>query len=144
MNSLVAEFREVFSLYIKLGDEITRVMNVDDSKDPQGLVNSILQNRECLERITQMHSRVVQLSDAWDKCRNRLDPESREEAHNLAAAARAQAVRLQELCSARTEKLRRIRDELGKNLAEIEKGSQFLKSLKPVKNNFPKFVDSHY
>jgi hypothetical protein len=144
MNKLAAEFREVFNLYIKLGDEISRIMDADDSKDPQMLVNSILQNRECLERITQMNSRVVQLSDAWGRCRNQLDPESRKEAHDLATAARAQAVRLQELLSVRTEKLRRVRDELGRNLAEIGKGSQFLKSIKPVKNNYPKFVDSLY
>jgi hypothetical protein len=144
MEKLTAEFREVFSLYIKLGDEITRIMDVDGSKGPHVLVNSVLQNRECLERIAEMNSRVVQLSDAWEKCRNRLDPETRKEAHNLAAAARAQAIRLQELCAAGAEKLRNIRDELGKNLAEIGKGSQFLKSIKPVKNNYPKFVDSHY
>ena len=144
MTNLADEFRDVFSLYIRLGKELTRIMDVGDSKDPQVLVNSILQNRDCLERITQMNSRVVQLSENWAKCRNHLDPESRSEAHNLAAAAKAQAARLQELCSVNTEKLRRVRDDLGKNLAEIGKGSQFLKSIKPVRNNYPKFVDSLY
>jgi hypothetical protein len=144
MNNLADEFRDVFNLYIKLGEELTGIMDVDDSKDAQVLIKSILQNRDCLERITQMNSRVMQLSDNWAKCRNHLDPESRSEACDLAAAAKAQAVRLQELCRVQTEKLQRVRDDLGKNLAEIGKGSQFLKSIKPVKNNYPKFVDSLY
>ena len=144
MTNLAGEFRDVFNLYIKLGEELTRIMDVGDSKDPQVLVKSILQNRDCLERITQMNSRVVQLSDTWVKRRNHLDPKSRSEAHDLVAAAKAQAVRLQELCRVRTEQLRRVRDDLGKNLAEIGKGSQFLKSIKPVRNNYPKFVDSLY
>jgi hypothetical protein len=144
MNNLADEFRDVFNLYIKLGEELTKIMDVGDSEDPQVLIGSILRNRECLERITQMHSRVAQLSDNWAKCRNHLDPESRSEAHELAAAAKAQAVRLQELCSVQTEKLRRVCDDLGKKLAEIGKGSQFLKSIKPLKNNYPKFVDSLY
>ena len=144
MNHLADQFRDIFNLYIKLGEELTRIMDVGDSKDPQVLVESILQNRDCLERIAQMNSRVVQLSENWANCRNNLDPESRSETHNLAAAAKAQAVRLQELCGVNTEKLRRVRDDLGKNLAEIGKGSQFLKSIKPVRNNYPKFVDSLY
>jgi hypothetical protein len=144
MTNLADEFRDVFSLYIKLGIELTRIMDVGDSKDPQVLIKSILQNRDCLERITQMNSRVVQLSDTWVKCRNHLDPKSRSEVHDLVASAKAQAVRLQELCSVQTEQLRRVRDDLGKNLAEIGKGSQFLKSIKPVRNNYPKFVDSLY
>ncbi|MBN1571501.1 MAG: hypothetical protein JXA73_26935 [Acidobacteria bacterium] len=91
-----------------------------------------------------MNSRVVQLSDSWGKCRNQLDPETRTEVQDLVAAARMQAIHLQELCSVWAQKLQRIHDELGTNLAEIGKGSQFLKSLKPLKNNYPKFVDSRY
>jgi hypothetical protein len=144
MKNLVAEFQDVFTLYLQLGEELTRIMNIDDSKDPQALIKAILQNRNCLDRITQMNARVVHLSESWEKCRTHLDPESRNRARNLAEAAKAQAVRLQELCSIQAQKLQTIRDKLGKNLAEIGKGSRYLKSMKPSKSNYPKFIDSMY
>jgi hypothetical protein len=144
MHNLALEFREVFNLYIKLGEELARIMDVDDTKDPQALIRSVLQNRDCLDRIAQMNTRVINLSDAWEKCRSQLDPKSRSDICDSAAAARDQAVRLQQLCSAQTEKLRMVHNEVGKKLAEIGKGSQLLKSIKPVKNNYPKFVDSLY
>ncbi len=144
MNSLAEEFCEVFKLYIEVGDELARSTALDGPQDSQKLVNLILQNRESLERIAQMNSRVMLLSDAWEKCRDHLDPDSREETGKLVEAARAQASRLQELCRIHTEKLRSVCADLGNSLAEIGKGSQFLKSLRPVKNNYPKFVDSLY
>jgi hypothetical protein len=144
MKNFIAEFQDVFTLYLKLGEELTKIINVDDSKDPQALVRAILENRDCLDRIAQMNTRVLHLSDAWQKCRTHLDPESRDKAQNLAEAAKAQAMRLQELCSVKTQKLQTVRDKLGTNLEEIGKGSQYLKSMKPTKSNYPKFIDSLY
>jgi hypothetical protein len=144
MKNFVAEFQDVFTLYLKLAEELTKIMNVDDSKDPQALVRAILENRDCLDRITQMNTRVLQLSDAWQKCRAHLDPESRDKARNLAEAAKAQAMRLQELCSVKTQKLQTTRDKLETNLAETGKGSRYLKSMNPTKSNYPKFIDSLY
>jgi hypothetical protein len=144
MNNFASEFQDVFQLYLKLGEELEKLMDVKDSKDSQALVRFILQNRDCLVRVEQMNSRVRQLSDDWRKCRDKLDPKSRNEARNLAEAARAQAVRLKNLCTIQAQKLETARDKLGKGLAEIGKGTRFLKSIKPIKNNYPKFIDSLY
>jgi len=143
-NPLAAEFHDVFKLYIRLGEELTKIMNVGNSEDPQVLSRTILKNRECLERIEQMNSRVLQLSNDWKQHRDELDPDSEKNIHTIAEAARAQVVRLQELCGKHMQKLNTARDNLEKDLAEVGKGAQYLKSTTPPKNNYPKFIDSLY
>lgn len=144
MKNLVSEFQDVFNLYCRLGEELTRIMDIDDSKDSQVLVKAILENHDCLDRITQMNSRVMQLSETWGNCRAHFDPESRNKICNLAEASKAQAVRLQALCNIQAQKLQMLRDTLRKDLAELGKATQYLKSVKPTKGNYPKFIDSLY
>jgi hypothetical protein len=144
MNALASEFQDVFKLYLKLSQDLAGITNGIDTHNPQQLIESILQNRDSLVRIEQMNSRISQLSDAYNKCRAHLDPESQEEIRNLAQAAKAQAIRLKEWCSIRALKIQAARDRLGGRIAEIGKGSQFLESIKPIKNNYPKFIDSRY
>ena len=142
MNELKHDFREMIANYRELGEEFGRILKVDDSRDPQALAKSILQNHECLSRINQMSSRVASVSDSWKRYRDQLDTESREEIDSLAETARNQAARLQELCSVHVEKLKTTSGHLQRHLTEISKGSQYLKTLKPSKNNYPKFIDS--
>jgi hypothetical protein len=144
MNALACDFQDVFQLYLRLGQDLTRILNEDNSADPQALVQSILGNRDCLVRIEQMNSRVLELSDNWEKCRDNLDPSSINEIRDLAQAAKAQAIRLKELCGIHTQKLQITRDELCSRMAELNKADQHLKSLKPIKTNYPKFIDSQY
>jgi hypothetical protein len=144
MKNLVSEFQDVFTLYLKLGEDLTKIMSIDDSMDPNAFVKAVLQNRNSLERISQMNSRVMQLSEAWGKCRETMPPETREMVHSLVEAAKTQAKRLQELCGIHARKLQVVRDKLGDNLAELGKGARYLKSMKPSKNNYPKFIDSLY
>jgi hypothetical protein len=144
MKNLVSEFQEVFSLYLKLGEDLTKIMSIDDSKDPGAFVKAILQNRNSLEQIAQMNSRVMQLSDTWQKCRSQFDPATREKIRVLVDASRAQAKQLQELCGLHAKKLQVVRDRLGENLAELGKNGRYLNSIKPPKNNYPKFIDSRF
>jgi hypothetical protein len=143
MTIFISEFQDVFQGYLALADDLTKIMDVDDSQDPNILVQSTLQNGDCLNQIVQMNSRVLKLTDDWEKhCAN--SPHSREEVSKLMEAAKAQAVRLQTLCTIKSQKLQSLRDALGKNLEELGKGAQYLKILKPAKNNYPKFIDSRY
>jgi hypothetical protein len=144
MKNIVSEFQEVLALYLKLGEDLTKIMSIDDSKDPGAFIKAILQNRNSLEQIAQMNSRVLQLSTAWKKCSIHLDPQVREKVRSLAEASRVQAEHLQELCSLHAKKLQTVRDKLGENLAELGKGTRYLNSIKPPKNNYPKFIDSRY
>jgi uncharacterized coiled-coil DUF342 family protein len=144
MSALAEEFQDVFQLYLKLSEELTKIIDADDSKDPLELVDSILKNRDCLNRIENMNFRVLRLSEDWEKYRSRLGPESPDEVRDLAGSAKAQAIKLRELCNLYEQKIRAIRDKLGENLEEVGKGSQYLKSVKPIKYNYPKFIDSLY
>jgi hypothetical protein len=144
MNVLATEYQDVFSLYLRLSQDLTEIMDENNSQNPQQLIESILRNRDSLSRIEQMNSRIVQLSDAFAQCRAELDLKSQEEIQNLAQAAKAQAIRLKELCSIHAQKIQATRDKLGRRISGIGKGSQFLNSIKPIKNNYPKFIDSLY
>jgi hypothetical protein len=144
MNTLAADFRDVFKLYLRLSQDLTQIMDVDDSEDPQALVQSILKNRECLARIEQMNSRVLQLTGSWENCRDDLDAASANEVRELAHAVKSQAIHLNTLCSIQAQKVQMTRDTLCSKIAELSKATQHLKSLKPVKNNYPKFIDYRY
>jgi len=144
MHYLVQEFQDLVKRYQDLGKELSGVLEGTDSGNPQVLVQSILQNRDCLSRIIQIDVQVQQLSGDWQKTAPQLDSNMRLQVRALADAAKAQAVRLKGLCGAYAEKIENARGQLGKELAEIGRGSQYLQSVKPIKGNYPKFIDSVY
>jgi hypothetical protein len=144
MNALASEYQDVFRLYLRLGKDLAEVMDIDEKTNPQDYVESILANREYLMRLEQMNSRILRLSEEWQKGRGTLDLESQDEIEELAVEARAQAVRLKELCGIHVQKLQRVRNKIADDLAEIGRGAEYLKSTKPIKNNYPKFIDSLY
>jgi hypothetical protein len=141
-DDLKSEFLDLIALYRNLEEELAQVVQADDARDPQVLVQSILLNRECFERINRMGAQVAQLSDRWKKNRPDLDSATRDETCQLIEAAKSHAARMHEMCTIHSEKLKIIRAQLEDNLAVTGKGSQYLKSLKPAKNNYPKFIDS--
>jgi hypothetical protein len=143
MKNFAAEFRDIFSLYVKLGEQLAKILNTGDANASQNVVHSVLQNKDSLAQISQMNSRITKLSEDWIQCRLQLDPADREEADKMAAAAKAQALRLQELCHIHAQKLQTIHDELKNNLVEIGKGARYAKGLKLYRNNYPKFIDSN-
>jgi hypothetical protein len=144
MNNFAAEFRDIFSLYAKLGEQLSEILKTSDGHASQSMVHSILHNSDSLAQISQMNSRIAKLCEDWNQCRLQLDPADREEADHMAAAAKAQALRLQELCHIHAQKLQTIHDELKHNLTEIGKGARYAKGLKSYRNNYPKFIDSSY
>ena len=144
MKNFAAEFRNIFSLYVKLGDELSKILNAGDTSDSRALVHSLLQNRNCLTQILQMNSRITKLSDDWVQCRPHLNLADREEADKMAADAKAQALRLQELCLTHVKRLQAVHDELRQNLSELGKGARYAKELKLTLGNYPKFIDSNY
>jgi hypothetical protein len=144
MNALAAEYQEVFQLYLRLSQEFAKILDAKDTQNPNAQVESILRNRDSLAQIEQLNSRVLQLSYACKKCSADLDPKSQEEIQNMAQTAKAQAIRLRELCSIHAQKIQATRDGLSNRLTEIRKGAQCLQSIKPIKYNYPKFIDSTY
>ena len=144
MTNIASEFRAVSYIYLHLEQELERLINTTVPEEPTALVEATLTSRDCLDRIEQMHSRVLELSAKWKKCRASLEPETREDISRLAETLRALSIRLSELCGIQTGRLQTIREKLGKDLAQLEKGAQYLRSVKPEKSNYPKFIDSLY
>ncbi|HTY60965.1 MAG TPA: hypothetical protein VMG30_01785 [Acidobacteriota bacterium] len=144
MKNFAAEFRDVFSLYIKLGEELSKLLSAGDANNSSALVHSLLENKNCLAQISQMNARIAKLSDDWTQCRPHLKSADREEADRMAAAAKAQALRLQELCLAHIQKLQAFHDGLKAKLVELGKGVRYAKGLKLTQGNYPKFIDSSY
>jgi len=144
MKNFAAEFRNLSDFYSELAEDLNDILNADESKDSRDLVQSTLQNRMRLEKLPQMSLRVAELSNQWTQCSPQLDPATRSEADTMAAAAKAQAARLQELCRIHTGRLQAIHDDIRHSLVEIAKGARFAKVLKPTQHNYPKFIDSNF
>jgi len=144
MINIASEFRAVSYIYLHLEQELEKMIGATVHEDPADLVEATLASRDCLDRVEQMHSRLLELSAKWKKCRTTLAPETREEIGRLSEVIRARAIRLSELCGIQTGRLEKIREKLGMDLAELEKGAQYLRSIKPAKGNYPKFIDSLY
>jgi hypothetical protein len=60
------------------------------------------------------------------------------------ATAKSEAVRLNNQCSDCVKKLEAAQERLGEGLEKIGKHHQYLNIMKPVKGNYPKFIDSLY
>jgi chromosome segregation ATPase len=97
-----------------------------------------------LVRIERMNARVLQLAHDWEKCRDTLDSASADEVRDQIQQAKAQAIRLQEVCRLHAQKLQMTRNTLGERIAALGNAARHLESLKPIKNNYPKFIDSRY
>jgi hypothetical protein len=144
MTDFAAEFHAVSQLYQQLREELSEALRVNDGADSPSIAGLILEHRSSLAKIEEMSSRVSLLSDLWKKCRPNLDSKSRSQIDAIAKTACDQAIQLQQLFILQTQKLQAAQEKLGKRLAEIGKGTRYLQSVKPVKNNYPKFIDSMY
>lgn len=144
MHTLAAEFQDVLRLYVKLAEDLAGIVDVDEAKDPQALVKSILNNRECLTQIQAVNARILRLYGIWEKGQGSYDPATCEEIRGYAQAAKAHALRLQDMCGIQAQRVQLRRDQLAKQIQEIGNGARYLKMLNPVQTNYPKFIDSAY
>ncbi len=142
MKPFDSELQSLSEVYQHLGEELA----CSQKKDPAGtnLSNGgqMLADCELLLRIEDTRIRVVHLAGEWEKLKQRLDPASRRGTQRIAEAVRKRAVEVTEVVARRVAELELRRAQLGRELDEIQKGERYLASVKPVKNNYPKFVDS--
>ena len=143
MNTLAEEFRDVLSLYVRLTADLTRIADVDRfEEDPQALIQSILDNRSCLTEIQQLNERLTRLYGAWkDKDAGSVSSIG-DEISGVVDDVQEQMRQLEKLCGIGVRKIEERRKQLTDELANVEKGSRYLKLLKPVQENYPKFIDS--
>jgi hypothetical protein len=142
MHPLAAKFQEALHQYLKLTEVLNRIFSVDESLDKQALVRSILENQDSFMQIREMDARILELSEILVRCREELDPVDYETIKGISNAANSQALHIRELCLRHEQRVQSRRDQLAKELTDIRNSAQYLKVLKPAKNNFPKFIDS--
>jgi len=142
MRPFLAELQYLSELYRSLRCEFTGLLDKAKAGDVTVLINTTLRNRDLLDRIEHMNARISQLSQEWDGFRDHLDATTRQNIVELAESVRHQGAQLSQLCTGLMRALEARRGNLEKQLAEVRKGSSYLQSLKPLKNNYPKFVDS--
>jgi hypothetical protein len=140
---LAAEFEEAILTYKRLGKDLSQILCMPESQNCRTLIHSILNNKRCLSEIEMMNSRIAQLSKKWIICREKLDRQTREEISKLVEATKMEAMKLNQLCNLAIEKITKAKVEMKEGIKEAGKGAQFLQSVKPIKNNYPKFIDSH-
>jgi len=109
MNALATEYQDVFQLYLKLGKELAKIMDIKDIENPRAFAESFLANHDCLIRIEQVNSRILRLFDDWEACRTSIDPQTEDQVRELARAAKAQAVQLRKLCIIYAQRLQEVR-----------------------------------
>ncbi len=138
MILLESELQGLSELYSRLSAELSPVTEGDST----AAVEATLRNKELFERIERMNTRLVQLVQEWKAISPSLDPDSRQRARSLARRALEEAIRLSRLCEERLAMIESYREKIGLQLGEINRGFNFLSSIKPLKGNFPKFIDS--
>ena len=142
MQSPVPDLRKLAQFYSDLQKDLSDVLNEGDSGNERSLTESILENKSRISQIERMHAHILQLSDNLKKSYKELNAGTRAEAEAAAAEARSHAVYIRELCTQASEKIEKTKAGIQKELEGIAKGKQYLKSAAPVKNNYPKFIDS--
>jgi hypothetical protein len=140
--TIAADFEDVYRVYAALAEKLDKALETGDAEESEAAGRTVLMNRHYLAGIEEMHARVLRLSADWKENSSLLDPATRDKAQHFIAAARAQALRLHELCDVYVQKLQRSRARILKDMDDIGRGTQLLNSLKPVKANYPKFIDS--
>ena len=143
MSKLAEEFREVFDLYVKINEDLKRI--ADDSgsgEDPQTLIQSILDNKNCLTEIEQLNERVTLLCGKWKDTEANYSLSERDEIRGIIDDVSEQMRQLEKLCDFGAQKVEERRKQLTEELANIGKGSRYLKMINPIKENYPKFIDS--
>jgi len=74
--------------------------------------------------------------------RARNEPARHAQIERLVAEASAQLRQLQRVCGSYMQKLERDVERKSRELGELDRGARYLASVRPVRSNFPKFVDS--
>ncbi|HSW39681.1 MAG TPA: hypothetical protein VLL97_09345 [Acidobacteriota bacterium] len=143
MNDLLSHCRKVLDLYDALEIECSRIFGGAGSGSDDSAVDSVLNNRSRINSmVEEVNMEVMSLAGKLLEFRDRPDPKTGSMIRECAKEAAARAAGLQGMCAVQAEKVAAIRAELREKLDGIDNGSRLLKTLKPPRNNYPKFIDA--
>ncbi len=137
-----SELQNLSALYSHLSQELSGQAKDNKPASPSAIAHRILRNKDLFDRLERMNSRLAELAAEWEKLNPHLDDAARRKTRHLAAKVREQAVNLRALSESRSKEIESLRSRLESELAAISRGTKYLESVKPLKNNFPKFIDS--
>ncbi len=143
MKLFFSELAYLNELYSRLESEISAAAHTDTAERVGLLAEVVLRNRDLLERIEQMNSRIQQMTEEWHKFDHCIDDPVREEiralAHGVADQGRKLAAASGLAVMALADRVNSIRREI----TALENGTRYLDSVRPPRTNYPKFLDSH-
>ena len=143
MNNFADEFRDILDLYVKYTADLIRIGDTDaQGEDSQEFIQSILDHKSCLMEIRQLNERFTQLYGAWKDEEKNLNPTAGDEVRTVVDNVEEQMRQIEKLCDIAIRKVVEIRKQLSDELANIGKGSRYLKMINPIQENHPKFIDS--
>ena len=142
MESLIIELRKLAQFYFDLQKELSDALNEAANDTERSLSESILQIRFHISQVERMNAHILQLSDDLKKFRNMADPEIRARVDVLTSEVKAQGILVRDLCIRSSEMIEKSKAEMRRELESIAAGKRYLKSVNPVKTNYPKFIDS--
>jgi hypothetical protein len=144
MNSPLSELQHLIDFYRDATETLANASCNVDAGDLGAFAKSILQQRNCLVRIDQMGAQVSKLIDSWKAVESSFDDKVRNDMQLAIATAKTEAVKLNNQCGDCVKKLEAAQERLGEDLEKIGKHHKYLNNMKPVKSNYPKFIDSLY
>lgn len=144
MNNPLLELQHLIDFYRDATETLVNATCRVDTKDLGALATSIVQQRNCLAKIDQMGAQVSKLIDSWKAVEFSFDDKVRNDIYMAIATAKTEAVKLNNQCSDCVMKLEAAQESLGEGLQRIGKHHKYLNNMKPVKGNYPKFIDSLY
>jgi len=142
MKLFFSELEYLSELYGRLETEIAAGGRCASEQDAAQLAETVLRNRDLLHRIEEMNSRVAQLVEEWLAFKLSIGEEQRSEIQHLAHAVARKGWALHARCTEALDALSVRAKRLQEELAEVGRGSRFLDSVRPIRTNYPKFVDS--
>ena len=143
MSEFAGEFRDILDTYIKLTADLARIADVGRSEeDSQALVQAILDNSGCLTEIQTLNKRLIYLYGVWKDREADSGLPIGDEIRGVVGDVRAQMRQIENLCTVKASKVEARRKQLTRELANVGKGSRYLKMINPIKENHPKFIDS--
>ncbi len=142
MKVLVSELSYLSELYARLKREFLDTNDGKAFRSTDSLGEAILKNQELFQRIEGMNQRLAQVAEEWERMQIHFAAEVRQEIRSLAATLRKTAVWLIDHCRKRGYDLENELLRLRRDIESIQRGNQYLNTIKPPKCNYPKFVDS--
>jgi archaellum component FlaC len=142
MKLFDSELQYLSELYSRLSAEFASLKQGSKPGKPSATVDFVLRNQELFARLEQMNARLHQLVKEWERFSPHLNPSSKKQAQQLIAKVREQALELTRLNQQRLTELEAFRAALVWELEELNRGNKYLDSVKPLKANYPKFIDS--